>query len=171
MRKSNRNEFSQKVKDDLAKRVGCRCSKCSKLTSGPSQDGGAVNLGVAAHICAAAPGGPRYDENMTPEERSSINNGIWLCQNCAKEIDGDETRYTVQILHDLKYQAENLAHEELKNSNSMSIKNFSETVREASSEIETIALLSITGGKCQRCDRPLCVNRDDAPVSYGWRES
>ena len=30
-----------------------------------------INIGVAAHICAAAPGGPRYDSAMTEEERKS----------------------------------------------------------------------------------------------------
>jgi len=54
MNRTNRDDFSAKVKDDLSKRVGYRCSKCRKMTSGPNQEGGAVNIGVAAHIYAAA---------------------------------------------------------------------------------------------------------------------
>ena len=40
-----------------------------------------------------AQGGPRYDASMTPEERKSFENGIWLCQSCSKLIDTDITRY------------------------------------------------------------------------------
>jgi ribosomal protein L37AE/L43A len=47
------------------------------------------NIGVAAHISGAAPGGPRYDASMSSEARKSINNGIWLCANCARLVDGD----------------------------------------------------------------------------------
>lgn len=66
----------------------------------------AVNLGVAAHITAAAPGGPRYDASLTPEQRSSIENAIWLCQNCAKLIDNDPARFPVALLREWKAKAE-----------------------------------------------------------------
>jgi hypothetical protein len=46
-------------------------------------------LGVAAHITAASPDGPRYDQNLSSEQRKSPDNGIWLCQNCAKLVDND----------------------------------------------------------------------------------
>ena len=48
----------------------------------------------------------RYDASLTPEQRSSIDNGIWLCQNCAKMIDSDENRYTVELLRNWKAKAE-----------------------------------------------------------------
>ena len=91
-----RDDFDEKTKDLLAKRVGYRCSNpnCRQLTSGPQADSNkSLNIGVAAHITAAAKGGPRYDENISLEERASIENGIWLCQNCAKLIDNDPKRY------------------------------------------------------------------------------
>lgn len=92
-----RDDFPTPVKEELARRVGYLCSNpgCRQLTSGP-QDGptGAVNIGVAAHITAASPGGPRYNPNMTAGDRASAANGIWLCQNCAKLIDSDEDRYS-----------------------------------------------------------------------------
>lgn len=51
-----------------------------KLTIGPKkEDGGAMTEGIAAHITAAAQGGPRYCSTLSAEERSSIDNGIWLC--------------------------------------------------------------------------------------------
>lgn len=106
-----RDDFSAKIKERLAKRVGYHCSNCWKQTVGP---GGGVDgislIGVAAHICAAAPGGPRYDEKMSAEERSSIYNGIWLCQNCAHLIDTDTQRYTVDVLQTIKAKAEAKAH-------------------------------------------------------------
>ena len=64
---------------------------------------------VAAHICAAAQGGPRYDASMTPEERKSFENGIWLCQSCSKLIDTDITRYPKELLQSWKQLAEQTA--------------------------------------------------------------
>ena len=67
---------------------------CNVSTAGPSDESaaGVMSIGVAAHIASAAqgPGARRFDPNMTPEERSGIENGIWLCQSCAKKIDDDE---------------------------------------------------------------------------------
>ena len=68
-----------------------------------------TNIGVAAHICAAAQGGPRYDASMTPEERKSFENGIWLCQSCSKLIDTDITRYPKELLQSWKQLAEQTA--------------------------------------------------------------
>ena len=96
-----RDEFTKETKDILAKRVGLRCSNpnCRRPTSGPqAHPRKTVNIGVAAHIAAAAPGGPRYDDKMTPEERCGIENAVWLCQNCAKLIDNDAPRYTTDLL-------------------------------------------------------------------------
>jgi hypothetical protein len=104
-----RHEFSQQVKEMLAKRVGTRCSNplCKKPTHGPQEDPAkAINIGVAAHITAASVGGPRYDEKLTPEQRSSIENGIWLCQNCGKLVDSDEADYTVEEIRAWKLVTE-----------------------------------------------------------------
>jgi len=74
---------------------------------------GVANLGVFAHITAASVGGPRYDETLTPEQRKSAANAILLCQNCAKLIDSDVDKYTVELLKDWKIAAEKKADEEL----------------------------------------------------------
>ena len=111
-----RDEFGSAVKELLAKRVACRCSNpgCRQATSGPQENPGkTVNIGVAAHITAAAPDGPRYDNGMIPEERGSAGNGLWLCQSCAKLVDNDPVRYSVDTLRRWKGQAEALAVREL----------------------------------------------------------
>ena len=107
-----RDDFPEKTKDILAKRVGMVCSnpKCGKPTSGPREDESkASNIGVAAHITAASKGGPRFEASLSDSERSSTSNGIWLCQNCAKMVDNDEARYTVDSLKNWKLHAETIA--------------------------------------------------------------
>ena len=59
-----RDDFDEKTKEILARRAGFRCSnpKCRKLTTGPQANPArTINIGVAAHIAAASPGGKRYD--------------------------------------------------------------------------------------------------------------
>jgi hypothetical protein len=111
-----RDDFNSQIKDTLSKRVGLRCSNpnCRALTAGPNSfEDKATNIGVAAHIKAASVNGPRYDPSMTPSERRAIKNGIWLCQSCAKLIDNDTLRYTVNLLHEWKNKAEKEADLEL----------------------------------------------------------
>ncbi|MGH3185812.1 MAG: hypothetical protein ACRDPY_15965 [Streptosporangiaceae bacterium] len=107
-----RDEFSGAVKTVLAQRAAGRCSNpdCGAVTSGPGADPDrAVNVGVAAHITAASPGGPRYDPALAPAERAAAPNGIWLCQTCAKLIDTDLTLYTADLLRQWKARAEGQA--------------------------------------------------------------
>lgn len=109
---NNRDDFSSATKELLANRVGRKCSNpsCRKLTCGANIAPDKItNIGVASHICAAAKGGPRYDESMTAEERKSFDNGIWLCQSCSKLIDTDTARYTKEVLLRWKKVAEELA--------------------------------------------------------------
>ena len=65
-------------------------------------------MGIAAHITAASVGGPRFDDSISSDERKGIDNGIWLCQNCAKLIDNDEKKYTVELLNKWKINSLNL---------------------------------------------------------------
>ncbi len=111
-----RDEFSARVRDALAKRVSHRCAnpKCQKSTTGPHADPDKfINIGVAAHITAAAPGGPRYDGSLSPGERSSSDNAIWLCQNCAKLVDSDSKTYSREVLMRWKVEAELRARREI----------------------------------------------------------
>jgi hypothetical protein len=114
--KKNRDDFTEKTKRSLRRRAGTRCSKpdCRVPTDGPSDDGPDKinNIGKAAHITAAAQGGPRYNKALKPEERRSITNGIWLCANHADLIDNDEETYPVPLLNEWKRKAEESAKDE-----------------------------------------------------------
>lgn len=72
-----------------------------------------VNIGVAAHIIAASADGPRFDPSLTPDERRSVENGIWLCQSCVKLVDNDPIRYGADVLRQWKVLAEKSAAREL----------------------------------------------------------
>jgi hypothetical protein len=77
---------------------------------GPGTDPlGVVNTGHAAHIHAAAPGGPRYDPRMSTEERRSISNGVWLCATCATLIDKDIAAHPASLLRRWRQEAEDRA--------------------------------------------------------------
>ena len=106
---SNRDNFSEKTKRILCLRVGGRCSNpsCKAITVAPRSDPEKVELlGDAAHISAAAPGGPRFNPDLSPSERKNIRNGIWLCKNCARKIDVDSELYPLELLTKWKDDAE-----------------------------------------------------------------
>jgi tetratricopeptide (TPR) repeat protein len=111
-----RDDCPEPLKRALSARVGNLCSNpdCRALTSGPHKEPAqAVNLGVAAHITAPAPGGPRYDAAITPDQRGSVESAIWLCQNCAKLIDNDPARFSVELLQGWRASAEEEACERI----------------------------------------------------------
>ena len=106
---NNRDEFREKTKLQIAMRVGWLCSypSCREPTVGATSDGDdVINVGVAGHICAAAPGGPRYDPEMTSDQRRSPENGIWLCQDHAKALDTNDPEFTVENLRRWKEGAQ-----------------------------------------------------------------
>ena len=107
---SNRDNFTPDTIRRAAGRVGYRCSfpNCPNTTIGASMENTRKMsiTGVAAHICAAAEGGPRYDENMTADERKSVENCIWMCQTHAKLIDTDTSTYSAELLRKWKADAE-----------------------------------------------------------------
>lgn len=113
---NNRDNFTKATIEILAKRVGYLCSNpnCRLLTIGANeQEGKTTSIGNAAHITAASSGGKRYDDNLTAEERCHIDNGLWLCTNCATLIDKDELKYTVNTLKKWKEDAENETRQKL----------------------------------------------------------
>jgi hypothetical protein len=113
-----RQEFTKRIKEILAKRVAWRCSfpGCGIITIGPGHESSQAltNLGEAAHINAASALGPRYDEKMTVEERTSIDNGIWLCRQHARLIDSNYIVYSSETIRQWKLLAEETAYRNLK---------------------------------------------------------
>jgi hypothetical protein len=108
-----RDDFKESTKRHLGGRVNFRCSNptCRKFTQEPnsSDTENYINLGEAAHIKAASPGGARYDPKMTRKERRSAENGIWLCKECAYIIDHDQDNFSVETLLTWKRTAEQKA--------------------------------------------------------------
>lgn len=86
-----RDDFSAPVKSALRMRAALICSNpnCRKQTAAPSESDpeSFVCLGKAAHITAAAQGGPRYNHAISTEARKAISNAIYLCGSCADLID------------------------------------------------------------------------------------
>lgn len=117
MATNKRDDFSNADKKILAERVGWICSfpGCGQATSGPNYESPlkSVSNGIAAHITAASEGGPRYDETLTSAQRSSIDNGIWMCPNHGSLIDKEETIYTAREIRSWKVAAEQRARRSL----------------------------------------------------------
>lgn len=106
--KLGRDNFPRAMAEKLARQVAHICSnpECRVQTVGAKGSGdGVTSIGVAAHICAAAAGGPRYDEHQSFEERTGADNGIWLCNNCSRNVDNDELNFAVTVLHAWKAAA------------------------------------------------------------------
>ena len=104
-----RDNFLMKTALKLRDSAGnvCTYPGCHVHTHGAKSNGeGALGIGVACHIKAAAPGGPRYDVNQTPDQRRHFDNGIWMCQTHSKLIDADDSAYSVATLLLWKRDAE-----------------------------------------------------------------
>ena len=113
-----RDDFSAETKRALCDRTGGLCSRpqCRRPTKGPAATSRShvISIGVAAHIKGASPGGPRYDATQSSAERSSIENGVWLCESCGALVDkvrGDD--FTAEMLARWKIEAEGLARDRL----------------------------------------------------------
>jgi hypothetical protein len=101
--------FSEETKRKLADRAGHHCSLCLALTTCSNPEGKPFRIGDAAHQAAASEGGPRHDPDQSDTERSSVENGLWLCSSCHRKIDGDKYRYSVSDLKQMKIEAEERA--------------------------------------------------------------
>ena len=88
---AKRDDFKAAVVRKVAERAAYICSNpyCRRITIGPDQAASnlSIKTGEAAHICAASPGGSRYDMSQTIQQRGGIANAIWLCGACADLID------------------------------------------------------------------------------------
>ncbi len=110
-----RDNFKESIKASLRERVAHRCSnpECRVPTAAPGAGlAGVLRGGDAAHITAASPKGPRYDESISGVERSSIENGIWLCVACARMVDHNRGAFSAELLREWKTSAETAAEQE-----------------------------------------------------------
>jgi hypothetical protein len=106
---TSENRFKQSIVNTLAKRAAMHCSNpdCQAITSGPTEEPlGSINVGEAAHIFGANPGSARFDPSMTPAERATITNAIWLCSTCHKIIDDDPQKYPAGLLFEWQREHE-----------------------------------------------------------------
>lgn len=106
-----RDDFSPAIKRTLAVRAAHFCAnpRCLKLTAGPhSDETKALTTGHAAHIHAAAPNGPRFNPDQTPEERKHISNGLWLCRECGDVVDKEDSSHSVEVLRRWKANHETM---------------------------------------------------------------
>ena len=118
---NKRDNFGPKTIDNLGRRASFICSNpdCRCITLCPSEKDPEkyIYTGKAAHITAAAEKGPRYDPSLTEPERSSIENGIFLCSNCADMIDKNKGMdYSVELLKKWKSEHEKWIKENLNKS-------------------------------------------------------
>ena len=109
----NRLDFDDSVKLNLLKRSGGCCSVCGVLTIFPleSDINKSLNIGAACHIHPASIYGPRANKKYRDENKQKINsieNGIWACLNCHKEIDSEPNKFTVEKLLDFKKKHESV---------------------------------------------------------------
>src|ERR1044072_8945698 len=96
-----RDEFPRAIQRIVAERAAYICSNpgCRSPTIEPHSDPNmSLKTGEAAHICAASPGGPRYDLGQSSEDRRGIQNAIWLCTKCSTTIDKDPDQYPATLL-------------------------------------------------------------------------
>ena len=106
-----------RIKVLLAYRSGdvCALPDCHEQLSREGSGLNPLNIGEAAHI-AGEHAGPRqgqrsarYDPSMTPEERNSFANLIYVCPTCHRKIDAipdGEVTYPVTRLLEIKQQHE-----------------------------------------------------------------
>lgn len=127
--------FSAETRRRLADRAGHHCSRCLALTTCSDGHGEPFRIGDAAHQAAASERGPRHDPDQSGNERASEENGLWLCSSCHRKVDGDESRYPVEVLRRMKEEAEERARKmvhgeiifEMKDKESAAIKQYLES--------------------------------------------
>lgn len=108
---SQRQDFPPAIREAISKRASYICSNpnCRRFTLAPSENEPEkfILIGEAAHITAASPGFARYDGTLTKEQRTSAENGIFLCASCATMIDKNQgADFPVELLKKWKREHE-----------------------------------------------------------------
>lgn len=170
-----RDDFDQKTKDLLAKRVGYICSNpdCGVSTVGPSRENKnkIQYIGEAAHIYSASKNsGPRANPALNSQERKDISNGIHLCAKCASLIDKNNGKdYSAELLFKWKELAEEKALHRIYNFFPSDIwKNvkFSNLERDYSSALTSIGLNEKNVLSCPRNNEIICFVKEKLLFSF-----
>ena len=114
--KATSSDFRSKTIETLARRAAFLCSNpdCRVSTVGPNSDPEkSTTIGEAAHIFGARPGSKCFRGDLSESARAAITNGIWLCRNCHKQVDADESRHTSDVLFAWREQHERFVLSEL----------------------------------------------------------
>ena len=101
---------TDKTKNLLWGRASGRCQfdGCNKLLYLDTLTQGEENLGEVAHIIADSPSGPRGDEKLSIDDGycDDISNLMLLCRKDHKLVDGNEKKFTAELLKEMKYKHE-----------------------------------------------------------------
>ena len=88
---------------DIQSRNQCAYPECTNTLVEPSAgESGPVVTGEICHIHALNPGGPRWKEGLSREERNSPENLIMLCRTHHAVVDGQPEFYTTETLQQWK---------------------------------------------------------------------
>lgn len=104
MAKSGRKPPTKKTLRELYLLSGNQCANPKCVTVLINANGTLV--AEVCHIRAESPGGPRFDGNLTEDERRSPENLILLCGTCHKLIDAEPENYSVTHLTNWKKSRE-----------------------------------------------------------------
>ncbi len=105
MTKSGRKPPSKKTLRELYLLSGNQCAnpKCATVLINAN----GTLVAEVCHIRAESPGGPRFDNKLTEDERRSPKNLILLCSTCHTLIDAEPENYSVRRLTKWKKNREN----------------------------------------------------------------
>ncbi len=85
----------------------CQYRGCDKRNLGDPVTGEVFNTGWVAHIIASEPGGPRGDEELSPEYRDDINNLMLLCDVHHRLVDKQKPKeHPAPLLREMKAEHE-----------------------------------------------------------------
>ena len=119
MTRNKNKEFTPTTKITLAQRVWYFCSVCFCWTAGPSMDDNTKPTiwGEAGHINSVSEWWARFDSDISISDIRHISNWIWLCRNCHKKVDNNESFFSRTQLIQYKKIAEEKAWKNIPNEN------------------------------------------------------
>ena len=84
----------------------CEFQGCNKLLYRHDPTKNTGNYAEKAHIRAVSPGGARYVQNFSKEDKNNIENLMLVCHQCHIEIDRKADLYSIENLYAMKKRHE-----------------------------------------------------------------